>query len=69
MKTWIDGTNILAGIPERYGKPVITQRFMGFENETICSILKNSGIPIYDGPEDSAQAMYGLVRYANIKNG
>jgi acyl-CoA synthetase (NDP forming) len=68
MKAWIDGTNILAGIPERYGKPVITQKFMGFENETICSILKNVGIPIYDGPEDSARAMYGLVRYAQIKN-
>ena len=31
-------------------------------------ILRNGRIPIYDTPQQCALAMYGLTRYARLKN-
>jgi acyl-CoA synthetase (NDP forming) len=53
-------------IPEKTGKPIITQRMM--PSETALELLRNARIPIYETPQQCALAMTGLVRYAAIKN-
>jgi len=52
-----------AGLPQKYGKPIITVRFRRTDDPTI-GILKEHGIPVYDTPEQAARAMAALVKYA-----
>ncbi|MFC2044941.1 acetate--CoA ligase family protein [Chloroflexota bacterium] len=62
----IDGAELIASIPGKYGKPVVamtTQMGGGI----IRSILEKSGIPVYSTPEESARAMYALVKYAQTR--
>ncbi|MDY6842637.1 MAG: CoA-binding protein [Thermodesulfobacteriota bacterium] len=66
-KTAIDGAEKLASIPQRYEKPIITLKFRTREDDIVTDILKDSGIPAYETPEDCAMAMYALVRYAEIR--
>jgi acyl-CoA synthetase (NDP forming) len=56
----------IAAIPERFEKPVI----LANEHELsgpAYEIFKRSHIPFFDNPADCATAMYGLVKYAQIK--
>ncbi len=64
----IEGAELFAGIPKKYGKPVVVIRSKGIINQDIVDVLKSAGIPIYDTPEDCARAMAGLVKYSRIKN-
>jgi acyl-CoA synthetase (NDP forming) len=66
-KIAVEGAELLATIPRRYNKPVVTMKFRNHTDDIIESILKNAGVPIYDTPEDCARAMYGLVQYARIR--
>lgn len=63
----IEGAELLAGIPGKYGKPVITLRWRYGGNDMLRDILKGAGIPSYDTPEQCARAMYALARYAQIR--
>jgi acyl-CoA synthetase (NDP forming) len=65
-KAVITALDQFAGIPEKYGKPLITQRLM--PSEISVEFLRSAGIPMYDTPQDCALAMYALTRYAQIKN-
>jgi len=67
-KLGIDGAELLARIPERYGKPVVTMKFRELGNDLIENILKSAGIPMYQTPEDCARAMSALVGYARIRS-
>ena len=65
----IEGAELLASIPKKYGKPVITVKFRGLKgDEIITEILKSAGVPIFQTPEDCARAMAALVRYARIRD-
>jgi acyl-CoA synthetase (NDP forming) len=65
-KAVITAADRFAGIPEKYGKPIITQKLM--PSETIVELLQHGGIPMYDTPQECALAMSALTRYARIKN-
>jgi acyl-CoA synthetase (NDP forming) len=62
----IEGAELLADIPKKYKKPVVTMKFRDLSDNIIETILKSSGIPIYNTPEDCARAMHVLVKYAQI---
>jgi acyl-CoA synthetase (NDP forming) len=61
--TALDG---FVGIPEKHGKPIITQRLM--PSEISVEFLRSARIPMYDSPHECALAMYALTRYARIKS-
>jgi len=68
MKGSIEGAELFAEIPTKYGKPVVTIQFKGITNQNVVDVLKSAGIPIYQTPEDCSRAMAALVKYASIKN-
>jgi len=55
-----------AALPGQFKKPIITIRFRRTDDPTIL-ILKESGIPVYDTPEQAARAMAALVKYAQVR--
>ena len=63
----IEGAELLASIPRKYGKPVVTLRWRHDGGDMLRDILKGGGIPCYDTPEQCARAMYALARYARIR--
>ena len=63
----IEGAEVLAAIPKKYGKPVITLRWGPERNDAAGSIVKAAGIPSYDSPEQCARAMLALARYAEVR--
>ena len=65
-KALLTGLDIFCQIPKTYNKPVITQRW--FVSEEVSEILRIAKIPMYNTPTECARAMYGLVKYAEIKN-
>ena len=64
----VEGAELLVDIPKKYKKPVVTMKFRALDNSVIDTIVKDGGIPIYNTPEDCARAMYGLVKFGEIKN-
>ena len=65
-KEVITAADQFARIPEKYGKPIITQKLM--PSETVVELLRQGGIPMYDTPQECALAMSALTRYARIKS-
>jgi len=63
----VEGAERLVEIPKKYKKPVVTMKFRALDNSVIDTIVKEGGIPIYNTPEDCARAMYGLVKFGEIK--
>ncbi|MDP2918670.1 MAG: CoA-binding protein [Dehalococcoidia bacterium] len=67
-RTAIQGAEILAAIPKKYGKPVVTLRWrMGGGGDVVQSIVRNAGIPSYETPEQCARAMYALAEYGRVR--
>jgi acetyltransferase len=67
LRETINATEKIAMAPEKYGKPIIANIRHQEEADPIVGILQSSGIPFYETPEDCARAMYGLVKYAEIR--
>ena len=65
-KAVITALDAFVGIPEKYGKPIVTQKWM--PSETSVEFLRSVGVPMCDTPHQCALAMYALTRYARIKN-
>jgi acyl-CoA synthetase (NDP forming) len=69
MKISEDGTRYLCSLPQKYGKPVVCVRWhRSAQKDTFEDMLVESGVPVYDTPEQCARAMYALAKYAEIKN-
>jgi acetyltransferase len=67
-RTAIQGAEILAAIPKRYGKPVITLRWYSRDGgDVVGDIVQAAGIPSYETPDQCARAMQALVRYAELR--
>ncbi|MDY6933186.1 MAG: CoA-binding protein [Spirochaetota bacterium] len=64
-KSVISAIDIFSNLPEKYGKPIITQKWM--EQSNVSDILKSKKIPMFDSTEDCSRAMHALVKYAEIK--
>ncbi|MBW1709043.1 MAG: CoA-binding protein [Deltaproteobacteria bacterium] len=57
----------IAAVPKKFNKPIILgdeNRFSGPAYE----IFKRNHIPFFDNPMDCAKAMYGLMKYGEIRN-
>jgi acyl-CoA synthetase (NDP forming) len=67
-KLGVEGAELLASLPQKFKKPIVTMKFRDFDDPIIGTILSDAGIPVYDTPEDCARAMYALVRYARVKH-
>ncbi len=66
-KASINGAEIVAAIPEKYKKPVITIRWRSNISDIAQDIVRAAHIPAFDSPEQVARAMYALVEYARIR--
>ncbi|MCP4754961.1 MAG: hypothetical protein GY866_29135 [Proteobacteria bacterium] len=71
MMESIEFAERLAEIPKRFGKPLILAALI-FEtykpSGPAFEIYKRNHIPFFVDPESCAKAMYGLVKYGEIKN-
>ncbi len=63
----IEGAAILAAVPEKYGKPMITLKWRREGTDIVQDVMKSARVPAYDTPEQCARAMYALVEYAGIR--
>jgi len=63
----IEGAAVLAAIPAKYGKPMITLKWRREGTDIIQDVMKSAHVPAYDTPEQCARAMYALVEYAQIR--
>jgi len=62
----IAAAEVLAGIPHKYGKPIITVSPQQVEGNKAVDTVESAGIPIYITPEECARAMYALVSYSRV---
>ena len=68
LKTAIQGAEILAAIPKKYGKPVVTLSWHSHGGGgAIGDVMKEAGIPAYETPEQCARAMMALAHYAEVR--
>ena len=67
LKIKTDTTLMVAEIPEKYGKPVITTMHRSHMEGVLFDFFREKGMPCYEFPEEAARAVYGLYRYSEIK--
>lgn len=62
------GVSQFCGLPRKYGKPIVCVSWHGdVRKDPVSARLIESGIPVYDTPEQCARAMHGLVSYAELR--
>jgi acyl-CoA synthetase (NDP forming) len=66
-KTAVQGAEIVAAIPKKYGKPVVTLSWHSHGGGAIGDVMKAAGIPSYETPEQCARAMMALAQYAEVR--
>ena len=59
---------LLAAIPQKYGKPLVTVGFGNskYTSDLLGKSLRDAGIPSYPTPEEAVKAMHTLIKYAEI---
>ena len=69
IRELLNEAEMVTSIPRQYGKPVISTAIaMHFAaTDLALGLFREAGIPIYSTPEESARAMYGLMRYGEIR--
>jgi acetyltransferase len=70
IKQLASEVEIVTSIPEKYGKPMVcTQMAMRIPSGDLAmDLYRQAGIPAYSTPEESARAMWGLMRYGEIRH-
>ncbi len=57
---------VVASVPVKYKKPLVVTALP--EGDKLAfQLMRREGIPFYSTPGESARAMYGLMRYAEIR--
>ncbi len=67
VRDLITSAEILADIPVRYGKPLLATSLRTHMHGVAYDIMRERNIPFFEFPEECARAMFGLVRYSDIK--
>ena len=63
-----EGTKRFCDLPRIYGKPVVCVRwYSDIKEDPVSDALKESGIPVYDTPEQCARAMAALAGYSRLR--
>ena len=57
----------LISIPKKYGKSLVCTAMRWHRSEMGLDLMRQAGIPYYTTPEESARAMWGLMRYGEIR--
>ena len=63
-----EGTKRFCDLPRIYHKPIICVRwYSDAKKDPVADTLKESGIPVYDTPEQCARAMAALANYSGLR--
>ncbi len=63
-----EGTKRFCELPRIYGKPIVCVRwYSDIKADPVADALKDSGIPVYDTPEQCARAMAVMARYSRLR--
>ena len=57
----------VSAIPEKYNKPIFLSNIEYWMAEPVYEVAKRYHIPYFENPADCARAMYGLVKYREVK--
>lgn len=69
MSPAIKASEVFCQLPAKYGKPIVCVRWYSeFRKDPVGQILMESGIPLYETPEQCARAMHALVQYSGLKH-
>ncbi len=66
LRQLIDATEIICGLPAKYGKPLLGNTIPRVSVGPALDLFQKAGLPFFATPDESARAMWGLVRYAQI---
>ena len=66
IRDLMDATEIICSLPRKYNKPILGNMIPVASVGPALDLLQKAGIPFYASQDDSARAMYALVRYARI---
>ena len=66
VRELMDATEIICGLPGKFHKPIIGNMIPVASVGPALDLFKGAGIPFYAAQDESARAMYSLVRYARI---
>jgi acetyltransferase len=66
IRDLMDATEIICSLPRKYNKPILGNMIPVASVGPALDLLQKAGIPFYASQDESARAMYGLVRYARI---
>jgi acetyltransferase len=66
IRELMDATEVICGLPKKYKKPVIGNMIPMVSVGPALDLFKRAGIPFYATQDESARAMHGLVKYAQI---
>ena len=66
IRDLMDAIEIICGLPKKFKKPIIGNMIPMVSVGPALDLFKRAGIPFYATQDESARAMHGLVRYAQI---
>jgi acyl-CoA synthetase (NDP forming) len=66
VRELMDATEIICSLPRKYNKPILGNMIPRDSVGPALDLFQNAGIPFYATQDESARAMYALVRYARI---
>jgi len=66
IRELVDATEIICGLPTKYGKPILGNMIPRVSVGPALDLFQKAGIPFFATQDESARAMSGLVRYAQI---
>jgi len=66
IRELVDATEIICGLPAKYGKPILGNMIPRVSVGPALDLFQKAGIPFFATQDESARAMSGLVRYAQI---
>ncbi|MGB9698159.1 MAG: acetate--CoA ligase family protein [Thermodesulfobacteriota bacterium] len=66
IRELVDATEIICGLPTKYGKPLLGNMIPRVSVGPALDLFQKAGIPFFATQDESARAMSGLVRYAQI---
>ena len=66
IRELMDATEIISSLPQKYHKPMIGNMIPRVAVGPALDLFKKAGIPFFATQDESARAMYALVRYAHI---
>jgi len=67
IRNLLDEMEAITAIPQKHGKPLIATTRRWHAMDMSVDLLRRAGIPYYTTPEESARAMYGLMKYGEIR--